>query len=250
MNRLHFNSLPSTYTYIAENASKMSAGTVVTADYQSSGRGQRGNSWESAAGKNLLFSMLIRPARYLARHQFYISEAFSLAIVKTLKRVCGVECKVKWPNDIYAGDGKICGILISHGVEAGIGGKEAVLTHSVLGAGVNLNQTDFKSDAPNPVSVKQLTGEETNLEEFLEVLIRNTEEQLGELLAGNFNKLHTEYMGKLWRGDGTEYPFYDVQTGERFSASVYAVEPLGHLILKVSNGGGLRRYAFKEVSWL
>ncbi|MCM1320388.1 MAG: biotin--[acetyl-CoA-carboxylase] ligase [Muribaculaceae bacterium] len=248
MNRLHFNSLPSTYTYISENAGGMVCGTVVTADYQTCGRGQRGNTWESEAGANLLFSMLSRIPGFAARLQFYISEAMSLAIVHTLKDICGVECKVKWPNDIYAGDKKICGILISHSVEAAPDGGEALIAHSVLGAGINLNQREFKSDAPNPVSVLQLTGQETDREAFLQALVENINKYLARLRENDFRALHAEYMSALWRADGMEHPFYDVGTGERFMATIYAVEPLGHLIL--SSEGRLRRYAFKEVSWL
>ena len=248
MNRLHFNSLPSTYTYIAENAAGMVTGAVVTADYQTAGRGQRGNTWESDAGENLLFSMLARLPQFEARRQFYISEAVSMAIVDTLEGECGVKCKVKWPNDIYAGDKKICGILISHAVEAGSQQGVALITHSVLGAGINLNQREFRSDAPNPVSVWQLTGRQTDREAFLQALVENINTRLEQLDSRDFRSLHDEYMSHLWRADGCEHPFYDVGTGERFMATVYAVEPMGHLILSTSDG--LRRYAFKEVSWL
>lgn len=171
-----------------------------------------------------------------------------MAIIDTLADECGVSCKVKWPNDIYAGDKKICGILISHGVEAGGDNSLPIITHSVLGAGINLNQREFLSDAPNPVSVWQLTGRQTDREKFLNTLVGNINSRLQQLERGEFRSLHDEYMSHLWRADGREYPFYDVGTGERFEAMVYAVEPLGHLIL--STAEGLRRYAFKEVAWL
>lgn len=249
MNILHFNTLHSTHTYVSEHAASMAAGTVVSADYQTAGRGQRGNTWEAEAGENLLFSMLVRPAGLAAGKQFYVSEAVSLALVDTLWQVCGVECRIKWPNDIYAGEKKICGILIAHGVEACEEG-EARITHSVLSAGVNLNQKRFVSDAPNPVSVFQLTGVMTDRELFLQQLLANIEAGMELLNSGENATLHDRYMSSLWRGDGGVYPFYDVQTGERFRASVYAVEPLGHLVLRSVPEGTLRRYAFKEVSWL
>lgn len=280
MNILHFDTLPSAYTYVAENARTMASGTVVTADYQSAGRGQRGNTWESAHGQNLLMAMLVRPLRFPARSQFYISEAVSLAVAATLRRVCGVECRVKWPNDIYASDRKICGILISHSIEAPAeaprtapldapGTVDAIIAHTVIGIGVNLNQREFRSDAPNPVSVAQLTGRDTDRDLFLRTLVDTITSNLKQLQAPAPHAaeqgvpelqgaagLHAAYMSALWRGDGAPHPFYDVRTGERFAATIQAVEPSGHLILRTAATSGrqdaptLRRYAFKEVSWL
>ncbi|MCM1005402.1 MAG: biotin--[acetyl-CoA-carboxylase] ligase [Prevotella sp.] len=249
MNVLHFNTLPSTYTYIAENAANMASGTVVTADYQTAGRGQRGNTWESQAGKNLLFAMLLRMTDFPVRSQFLISEAMSLAIVKTLRDVCALECKVKWPNDIYTSDRKICGILISHSVEAARPGGEAHIAHSVLSAGINLNQTEFLSDAPNPVSAIQLNGRQTNRDTFLNELISNLQTYINRLKQADTAAIHSEYMSTLWRADGAPHPFYDVLTGQRFNATIYAVEPLGHLVLRTPDAQ-LRRYAFKEITWL
>lgn len=249
MNILHFNTLPSTYTYVAEHARSMASDTVVAADYQSAGRGQRGNTWESEAGKNLLMSMLVRMPSFPAGKQFFISEAVSLAIVSTLRERTGVECRVKWPNDIYAGDRKITGILISHSLRSEESG-EATIAHSVLGVGLNVNQEEFHSDAPNPVSVFQLTGRHHDVEELTRSVAEAIRANLDRLGQGGLTAMHEEYMGTLWRGDGAYYPFYDVASGERFEASVYAVEPLGHLVLRTSPDGALRRYAFKEVVWL
>lgn len=251
MNIVHFNTLPSTYTYVCEQARGMATGTVVWADYQSAGRGQRGNRWESEAGSNLLFSMLVRQSGLEARRQFSVSEGVSVALVRTLSEVCGVECKVKWPNDIYAGEKKICGILISHSVEAAAeAGRAALITHSVIGAGVNLNQREFRSDAPNPVSVFQLTGRLTDREHFLTEAVTHINNLLEQNRPEDRERLHEEYMRLLWRGEGLPHEFYDVLTGERFRASVYAVEPMGHLVLRTRPEGVLRRYAFKEVAWL
>lgn len=250
MNILHFNTLPSTYTYVAENAATMASDTIVVADFQSAGRGQRGNRWESEAGRNLLMSMLVRMPGFPARSQFYISEAVSLAIVDTLREVCGVDCRIKWPNDIYAGDRKICGILISHSLATADDGSGAVIAHSVLGMGINLNQTEFHSDAPNPVSVIQLIGHTTDCNALLKRLVPAIRKNLDLLNNDESGTIHDRYMASLWRGDGHAYPFYDVRTGERFDAEIYAVEPLGHLVLRASPDGSLRRYAFKEVTWL
>lgn len=249
MNILHFNSLPSTYTYVCENASTMASDTVILADFQTSGRGQRGNTWESEAGSNLLMSMLVRMNRWAARRQFYISEVVSLAVVEALHRTAGVEARVKWPNDIYVGDRKITGILISHSLHTGEEG-DARIAHTVIGVGVNVNQREFHSDAPNPVSLFQLTGKNYDVEALAAMLAALVKAGLTRLEQGEAEAVHTEYMASLWRGDGKMYPFYDVASGERFQASVYAVEPMGHLVLRTHPEGALRRYAFKEVAWL
>lgn len=121
-------------------------GSVWVADFQTAGRGQRGNTWESGAGKNLLFTVLLRPDFLHVAKQFAISQITALAVVKYLETK-GLSPKIKWPNDIYIGDKKTCGILIEHTV-AGVN-----LSASILGIGININQTQFCSDAPNPISL-------------------------------------------------------------------------------------------------
>ena len=113
---------------------------MVTAYRQTAGQGQRGNSWEAEPGKNLTFSILYRPAGLPPMAQFAMSEAVALAVVDFLG-VHGLEAKVKWPNDIYVGDRKICGILIRHSITA------TCVDYSVIGVGINANQTEFLSDA-------------------------------------------------------------------------------------------------------
>lgn len=248
---LHFEEIDSTYSYVARHAAELPHGAVVLADFQSAGRGQRGNVWESAPGENLLMAMLVRPERLAARSQFFISEAVSLAIVDTLRVLCGVDCCIKWPNDIYAGDGKICGILISHSLQAPDEQGFTAIGHTVIGVGVNLNQRKFVSNAPNPVSVAGLTGRNTDVAAFARALAASILQRLEPLRAGEegFAELHRQYMSALYRADGQPHRFYDVQSGQLFNAAIYAVEPSGHLILRTHPSGSLRRYAFKEVSW-
>ena len=114
-NIIHLESVGSTNTYLAGRAVDLPHATVVSTYCQTAGRGQRGNSWESEPNKNLSFSVLLRPQNIIARQQFYLSEAVSVAIVKTLKRyISNHRVSIKWPNDIYVDDLKICGILIEN----------------------------------------------------------------------------------------------------------------------------------------
>ncbi|MCC8072224.1 MAG: biotin--[acetyl-CoA-carboxylase] ligase [Bacteroidales bacterium] len=227
------DSTSSTNTYLSENAAQFPHGAVVVARDQTAGRGQRGNTWESAPGENITLSMLLRPQEVEAREQFRISEAVSLAIVETLDALLQpLEARIKWPNDIYVGDQKVCGILIENVV------KGTLIDQSIVGIGLNVNQTQWLSDAPNPVSLRQLTGKEYRLDLLVEQLAQRILDFLDE------EDIHQKYLNKLWRGEG-EWPYKDTATGNIFTASIVDVEPDGTLVLS-----GSRRYLFKEVTFL
>ena len=260
MNILRYKSLPSTFTYICEHAPQMAHGTVVIADWQDAGRGQRGNSWESEEGKNLLPSLLVKMPGFPAKSQFHLSQAVAMGIVEGVREATGVECSVKWPNDIYIGDRKLSGIIISHSLQAATDPEVgATIAHTAIGFGLNVNQTEFRSDAPNPISLRQATGRDWPLEPLLQRVLSAVMRELealgapagycSEATAEATASLHARYMARLWRGSDGPWPFYDVLTGERFLGTVYAVEPLGHLVLRDAADSRLRRYAFKEVSW-
>ena len=136
-------------------------GSAVIADFQTAGRGQVGNVWESEAGKNLLFSMVLYPTCIPANRQFLISQIAALSVKETLD-LYTEQIAVKWPNDVYWKDQKICGMLI----ENDLSGHN--LYRSIIGIGINLNQAVFRGDAPNPVSLFQITGKEVSREEVLE----------------------------------------------------------------------------------
>ena len=238
----------STNSYVSVHASEIESNTMVIANHQRAGRGQRGNRWESEPGKNLLFTMLIRPERFAPRHQFSISEATALAVCDFLRRQ-GVEAKVKWPNDVYVGDRKICGILIEHSVTS-----EAI-EHSRIGVGLNINQREFRSDAPNPVSLVQLTGRELDLS--------SASARLGEYLAARLRQasayaakdpsessLHSEFLKKLYRNDGRLYPYRRREDGKRFAARIAGVDPAGPLLLLEEGKDTPEQFAFKEVEFL
>lgn len=224
----------STNRYVREEAGvSLAPMTLVAAREQTAARGQRGNSWESAPGENLTFSFYFLPRDIKASSQFAISEAVALAMVATLREY-GIEAKVKWPNDIYVVSKKIAGILIENSILG------SALSRSIVGVGLNVNQTEFVSDAPNPISMKMLTGKQYDLDEIASVLASNFECYLAMPTTH-----HDEYMRVLWRGDGREYSFRETASADVFMASIEGVEPTGHLLLS-----GARRYAFKEVAFI
>ena len=244
MRILHIEEVESTNSYVERHVAELQHGDVITAECQTAGRGQRGNSWESAPGKNLTFTLLLKP-RIQANMQFSLSSMVALQICEVLEELCGVACKVKWPNDIYTTDDrKICGILISHSLQ----GRN--ICHSVVGAGININQDKFISNAPNPVSVFQLTGKIHPLNPLLKVLAERIIEGCELLSNENYRALIAcKYRENLWRGDHKFYPFRDTSSGEIFKARVEDIETSGHLLLCDEEGKG-RRFAFKEVEWL
>lgn len=234
------DSCDSTNSVLAADATAVH-GTVLAARRQTAGRGQRGNKWESEPGMNLTFSMNLA-LQWPARRQFELSMLVSLAIAGTIDAVLahcgrpGLKATVKWPNDIYVGDGKICGILIEHR----LGGAE--IERSIVGAGINVNQRKFVSDAPNPVSVATFADSDTNLDAMLRYTAQRILEAVDSYdLSEGYISLHERYMSRLWRGDGAPYPFA-LPDGTRFDAAIADVLDDGTLVL---SGG--RRFAFKEV---
>ncbi|RHJ82463.1 biotin--[acetyl-CoA-carboxylase] ligase [Parabacteroides sp. AM08-6] len=229
----------STNNYLRELSSReaLAEGSLVVADFQTSGKGQVGNTWESEAGKNLMFSLLLYPDFLPANRQFLVSQIAALSVKETLEMY--VDCvAVKWPNDIYRKDKKICGMLIENDLSG------SYLYSSVIGIGINVNQQVFRSDAPNPVSLAQITGKEYDREEILQRFLRIFFNYYSLLLQEKQSEIRTAYMATLFRNEGF-WPYKD-EKGP-FCARIHAIEPTGHLILELPEGE-LRRYAFKEVS--
>ena len=202
---------------------------LVWTDFQTAGRGCGTNTWESARGQNLLFSLLIHPVAVRPSEQFRISMAISLAIVDAL--ACYTDgLSIQWPNDIYWHDRKICGILIENRLSGG------VIRDCIIGVGLNVNQQQFVSDAPNPVSLRQILGHDVEREEVLR--------RIGAGFKINEND-GPRYRSLLYRRTGF-HPYKDAD-GD-FEAELIDVEDDGHLLLK-DRAGRERRYAFKEVNF-
>lgn len=220
-------------------------GTILRAVEQTAGRGQRGNTWEAEAGKNLTFSMLIVPEGVTAPEQFLVSQAVALAIATVLARHVGGEgneISVKWPNDIYCGNRKICGILI----ENSLSGR--TISRSIAGIGVNVNQLKFVSDAPNPVSIIQITGRETPLEPLMIEIAGEIQLNLDSLAdEKGREELRKRFFASLWRRNG--FYKYSTPSGEIFAAEITSVAPDGILTLTDTDRQE-RRFAFKEVQFL
>lgn len=250
VSRINLPVVDSTNTFIREMLAEEGTGnvvsaqslpgfTLVVADDQTRGRGQQGNSWETEKGKNLTFSLLCHPDFICATRQFLLSQCMAVAVQKALSAyIDGVE--IKWPNDIYVGDKKISGTLI----ECDLHGKS--IANCIIGVGININQTEFRSDAPNPTSLKQLTGEEHDREAILAAIMVNFQRCYEMLREGREEDVRQAYMSNLYRRTGI-HRYRDVR-GE-FAAEIADIEPTGHLNLRFSDGNVVR-YEFKEVSFI
>ncbi len=216
--------------------SKVVEGTVVWAFEQTKGRGQRDNYWESEKGKNLTFSIILFPEFLEVEQQFLLSKAVSLGIVDFIKTYVE-NVSIKWANDIYVNDKKIAGTLIENSI---IGNK---ILSSVVGIGLNINQTIFISNAPNPVSLKLITGNDYDLEESLSLLCNFIESRYLQLKANELSQLNYDYLNTLYRYNA----FYTYESdGKRFIAKITGIAKSGRLILETRQGE-IKEFDFNEV---
>jgi BirA family transcriptional regulator, biotin operon repressor / biotin---[acetyl-CoA-carboxylase] ligase len=233
--------LPSTNTYISQllREDSITEGTIVYTNFQSAGRGQSGNKWESEDGKNLLISILIFPSMIKPADQFIISMAISLGICDFLCDQIPV-CTIKWPNDIYVNNDKIAGILI----ENSIMGEN--IEHSIAGIGLNVNQEKFLSDATNPVSLKMLTGKNSDLADCLSRLISFLDKRYKQVISESFELIRNEYVSKLYRLN--KWSDFRDKIGI-FSGRILSVNNYGRL--QIERKSGLRsEYSHKEIEFI
>lgn len=237
-----FNELTSTNTVAAEMGDSAKHGTVIRAIAQSAGRGQRGNSWESAPAMNATFSLVLRPLTWPAVRQFELSMVISIAICNTLNKFCNLPnpLTVKWPNDIYYGDKKLCGILIENSL------SDNKISRMIVGIGINVNQTIFVSDAPNPVSLKNLTGNEHDISDIINAVSNNIVNSIDTYVSyPQVTALSQMYHSMLWRNDGMPHKWLDTRSGETFSGTLFHVASDG--MLTITTPTQSHTFAFKEI---
>ena len=229
----------STNSYLLQlsNERKLPEGAVVVTDRQTQGRGHGNNSWESEPGMNLTFSMILYPVYVEASGQFILSKAISLAVYDFIAQFVP-DVSIKWPNDVYVGDRKIAGILIENFIEG------AYLKKSIAGIGLNINQEHFLSDAPNPVSLRQLTGNTYPLENCLENLCSCIANRY-RMITENIHQLHSDYLQHLYRFGK---PCRFSAGGISFDATITGVNRLGMIEMTTANGEH-KTFGFKEITF-
>ncbi len=222
---IHLAETESTNSYAVQllASERPQEGTVIVADFQTRGKGTDANSWESEKGKNLTFSLILYPA-FRADRQFVLNKAISTAIYKFLVKELGShKVSIKWPNDLYVGDKKICGILIKNSV---IGNR---FEYVVVGIGLNVNQTVFASLAPNPVSMKNISGFDFALNDALDSLLDCIALEYETVQKGRYHEIESAYHVALYRlGQQHEY----IIRGAKTFATITGTNEYGQLLLE------------------
>jgi BirA family transcriptional regulator, biotin operon repressor / biotin---[acetyl-CoA-carboxylase] ligase len=239
-NLLYFEELTSTNSHasVLLKEGLVAEGSVLYTDFQTSGKGRAGNRWESERGKNLLISIIIFPESVKPEDQFIISMSVSLGICDFFDNHF-MGSKIKWPNDIFINDDKIAGILIENSI---IGN---VLKSTIVGIGLNINQIEYPSSIPNPVSLRMLTGKEHDTGVCLKNLLACLDNRYRQLLYGNRQQLKDEYLSRLYRLN--EWHYY--KSKERlFKGMAKGISASGRLKIKEENGP-LAEFDFKEVEY-
>jgi len=211
-------------------------GKAVAALNQTEGRGQRGNTWLSEPGRNILYSLLYKPNDIPARNQFLISQTVSL-ILKSFLSEYTKDITIKWPNDIYWKNKKIAGILIENQVSG------SLISQSIIGIGLNVNQLDFPAEIPDAISLSNITGTIFDLHVLTNKLHHTLCVVLSELNMEKLEDTQRFYINNLYRRDG--FHQYADKDGT-FKARVCGIGPQGNLMLE-SEDNRLRSYHFKEV---
>jgi BirA family biotin operon repressor/biotin-[acetyl-CoA-carboxylase] ligase len=214
-------------------------GTAITAAYQEGGRGQKGNSWESEPGKNLLMSVILYPAMVRPENQHVISQMVALAVYDLVSAEIP-DVKIKWPNDIYVRDDKIAGILIEHSIMGN------TISSTVAGIGLNVNQTEFGSVLMNPISLAQVTGREHDLSMITSELLRLLDIRYAMVIGGRTDELAEAYHNSLYRCG--EWHRYSDHNGV-FGGMIESVGPGGLLMVRREKGP-VTGYAFKEIDYI
>lgn len=214
--------------------------SVLSASFQTKGRGQIGNAWFSNYGENLLFSVLVTPTNLKVSDAFVLSQAMALAIKETLDTFLSDVC-VKWPNDIYCGNSKICGTLIENTLMGKMVGR------SVIGSGLNVNQQQFPDglSAP-PTSIRLLTGKEGSVHDLLHNIIDRFLVYYDEIQRGLYQGIRNKYHTSLYLR-GQQSRFHDEEG--IFEGCISHVEPDGHIVILDADSNA-RRYAFKQIGLL
>ena len=237
-----FDSLNSTNQYAAKLLvdTKPAEGTIILTHDQYAGKGQASNKWESASRKNLTFTTILYPKFLPARKQFLLNQVVSLSVLDTLQQYIGAGVTIKWPNDIYVFDKKITGILIQNSL------KGSTLQSTIIGTGINVNQKEFVSDAPNPTSMALETGKELDLVTVLATFCQYLEHNYLQLKAYQTEQIQQRYLNNLFRLKKTE--FYRRMDGTIFKGQIIGVTEIGKLIIKTEDR--IEVFAFKEVKYI
>jgi BirA family transcriptional regulator, biotin operon repressor / biotin---[acetyl-CoA-carboxylase] ligase len=218
-------------------------GMTFFAHEQVAGKGQRGKTWNSEKGANIMMSIVIKPNPLRLPGQFHLNACVAVAIQEFFTRYAGDDSKVKWPNDLYWQNRKAGGVLIESMVgsrESGVGTWD----WAIIGIGININQTSFSSHLPNPVSLKQITGQHFDTIKLAKELCDVLDKKFNALISDGFENIYTSYLDHLYKKDQTIKLRKDNRV---FEAVIKNVSPLGKLVVQHAIE---EEFDFGEIEWV
>jgi BirA family transcriptional regulator, biotin operon repressor / biotin---[acetyl-CoA-carboxylase] ligase len=214
-------------------------GTVIVTDNQTAGRGQRGNTWEASVGENLTFSVIFKPNFLKASDQFQLNVAVSLGVHDFLSEFIDEGLTVKWSNDIYYENQKMGGILIENSLQG------YHIGHSVVGIGLNINQTKFENSRANSLRNITQNPQQYDLSEMLKKLLENLEKNYLKIKNNDYEPLKMRYLANIFRFE--EYHYFR-KNGQQFLGKIIGIDETGKLGIETE--GIVLYFDFKEVEFL
>lgn len=243
-NSIHLTVVDSTNSYASEmlRQIRLIEGTIIYTFEQNQGRGQRGNAWHSEPNKNVALSLIIHPSFLSGNEQFLLTKIASLAVADLMAELLSKDCdiKIKWPNDIYVNGKKIAGILIENVI------SENTLQSSIIGIGLNINQTIFGSEANNATSLKILSNKENNLQTVLEKFCRYFEARYLQLKSNKRDLIDSTYLKRLYRLN--EWRNYSADD-EIFEGRIISVSAFGKLQVELHTSE-IKEFDLKEITFI
>ncbi len=215
--------------------------TVVTAEYQTSGRGQMQTKWDSKRSKNLIFSMLIKFDNLKASNQFYLNCAISIGIFNALKEYKLPQLKIKWPNDIMSVNKKLGGILIENSL------MNDKIYQTVVGVGLNINQVTYPDYLPKAVSMKQILKNDFDRDKILIKIVNSIKTQIDILNQGEFKTLHQNYENVLFKKG--KVLMLENKNQLKFLGKLIGVSKQGKLMVELENES-VTEFDFKEIKFI
>lgn len=239
VDRIHYPQIDSTNAEAKRLIDRGDAkhGTIISADYQTDGRGQYGRVWESDQAQNAILSIIIKPIDFLVKEQFLLNMSVSLALIDVLQDF-GIEAQVKWPNDIYVSDNKVCGILIQNYLQGDI------IQYSIIGIGLNVNQLSWPKEVPNPTSIAKELSRTVDVYEVVDVMTKAVMAQYNTI-AHDPQILRKTYQEHLYRrGEMSQFHIGD----DRISGEIIGIDESGRLM--VAHEKTLKAYQHGEISMI
>ena len=238
--KLHFDTLNSTNETLIQLSKKIKLqnGFYITADYQKSGKCQNNDKWDSNPKENLLISIFLN-LNLNIENSFMLNQLASLAVLDTLSKFLEQKIEIKWPNDVYVDSKKISGILINNIVKGGI------INSSVIGIGINVNQTNFNKKYI-ATSMKLLSKKDFKLNEIEKILMKNIKKQSMILLEKKISLLSSRYNNHLY---GKNLDSLFILNKKRIYAKVIEVNQNGKIKL-MSADGEVNEFSQNEVNLL